>query len=68
MNLGLKIFTILFALMCFENTFRVSDFIGEWSHSVDQSDDSKDDDEIFCSDYSHQKLVERKEAGPGALV
>ena len=61
MNTGIKIFTVLFTLMCIENTFRIADFIAEWSHPIDEATTAH-------SDYSIEKLVNRQKAGPGAIV
>ena len=34
MNTGLKIFTIVFTLICLENVFRIADFIGAWTYPI----------------------------------
>lgn len=34
MNTNIKIFTVIFTLICFENIFRCADWIGEWTETI----------------------------------
>ena len=42
MNMGVIIFTIIFSIMCFENVFRVADFIGAWTYPVVEEEPQPD--------------------------
>ena len=72
MNNGLKILTLVFTLMCIENVFRVADYIGAWSYPF--VEETRPNDLDFSSEYEvpdsptkNDKLMMRKELGPGAL-